>query len=214
MSTDGDQRRKIFELSSDVSLSSAQLFQSLEKPQPLGMRRIEMVRLVRFFASTGYKRALSSLIESKLLSKVLDLFFVSGPYNSILSCEIEELLINQLLEVQDEELVSYLLRRYHLHKKILTAVEKEKRVCEGNERWASHGSMMQIANALNVNKRSKVFLRKNEPWQQFTKQTLRPFNQSSQVDELSLPKRDPKLMQEIADLWSQRWDQFSFMISS
>ncbi len=173
-----------------------------------------MVRLVRFFASTGYKRALSSLIESKLLSKVLDLFFVSGPYNSILSCEIEELLINQLLEVQDEELVGYLLRRYHLHKKILTAIEKEKRVCEGNERWASHGSMMQIANALNVNKRSKVFLRKNEPWQQFTKQTLRPFNQSSQVDDLSLPKRDPKLMQEIADLWSQRWDQFSFMISS
>lgn len=91
---------------------------------PLGIYRLKLVQLVSTLISTNYHFVDNELIEHRILSRVIDLFF-QFKWNNILHCTIQQMVVF-ILETKPPYLSLHLLRDCHLLDRILQVQQNEE----------------------------------------------------------------------------------------
>jgi len=199
------------------SLSSAIL--SAQHPStPLGFHRLALIKLIRYIFGTGFAAADTAMIESRLLSRCLDLGFLYHR-NSVLHSVLVELLEAILQDPRHDPVVAYLIRKYHLTKKILQVLhpEPDSEFAVSPIGATLRAFLVLVSNMLVSSHKVKRIMRKSaalgEPWTAFVDNVLTPINKSQFVDPAVKPQRDPEKSQDDAQKWLRRWEDFGFIIS-
>jgi hypothetical protein len=197
---------------------------------PLGFLRLAVVKLIKFIHGTGFASADTAMIESKLLSRCLDLGFIYQRH-SVLHSILADLLEMLLHDPKHDAVASYLIRKYHLTKKIVQFLGGTIALStdggdggDGGEAASDftldpsfRAYLILLANLVLGSRKAKKVLRKtasfNDPWQQFVNDILTPINEEQYVDPAKKPPRDLEKSNEDAQKWARRWDDFGFMLS-
>lgn len=171
---------------------------------PLGNTRLHVVKLLASTINANNRALNQELIKLDSINTMLNLYF-KYMYNNFLHSQIEVCITTVLnsipiqetneSEVQENELVKYLLQKCHLVQRILSAWDdNEKEQSEGGRRKGFMGHLTKIANALvqSSEKGSNALLidqllkelseEQQERWEHFVSGSLSDTNKKNTVD--------------------------------
>ena len=170
---------------------------------PLGFFRLRCVEFVATLVKLNYHVLDTGLIENRVISRCMDLFF-QYKWNNILHTIIEQLALS-ILELKPSYMCLYLLRDCHLVDRILQVQQNEEQEkamkFDLREKYAQHqgymGHLYRMANAIESS--SKVhsaiyYLLQDVPnraWKKFAEVKLKQIN-SDWAKPANLPKVEKK----------------------
>ena len=200
--------------SSSSSLNSSSSSVSTLPPPPIGFYRYNLIRLIRHLVESEFQFIDKALVETKLISRCCDLFFTYKNHSILLNTVQEMLVASFTNDSTHSSIVSYLVRKYHLPKKIIAHFEEADQMKEEkNIVYDSIPHLVLIVNAMSKSRKAKKFLKKNTRWKRFVKRKIQPLNQ------LYSPPPDKPILDETtrarnSEKWNLHWDDFNFIISS